>query len=67
MTQYLEPTHESVQRYFTPWQDGGERSCWTCMHSIGYDGTHLWCQRARLVVVFPCGSWERGAGCDVPA
>ena len=54
----LEPAH----KYFTPWQDGGERSCWTCTHSLGYDGTHLWCQQHRLVVVMPCGWWERGAG-----
>jgi len=55
-------------RYFTPWQAWDEtRTCWTCAHSIGYDGVHLWCQRAQLVVVIPCGSWERRAGCDVPA
>ena len=24
------------------------------------DGFHLWCERHRLVVVFPCGWWERG-------
>jgi hypothetical protein len=23
-------------------------------------GFHLWCERHRLLVVFPCGWWERG-------
>lgn len=50
--------------YFSPWSDWEGRSCVTCAHSIGYDGFHLWCQRAEVVVVMPCGSWERGAGCD---
>ncbi len=26
------------------------------------DGVHLWCERHRLVVVFPCGWWERKPG-----
>jgi hypothetical protein len=25
------------------------------------DGWHLWCERHRLVVAFPCGWWKRGA------
>ncbi len=52
--------------HFTPWTDSADRSCWTCAHSTGYDGVHLWCVRHRLVVVFPCACWERGAGCDEP-
>jgi hypothetical protein len=54
----------TLQQHFTPWTASEARTCWTCAHSIGYDGTHLWCQRAAHVVVMPCGSWERGAGCD---
>ena len=46
------------------WRDSPEPSCCSCAHSIGYDGIHLWCQCAALVVGMPCGSWERGAGCD---
>ena len=26
---------------------------------------HLWCERHRLVVVFPCGWWEREARADL--
>jgi len=33
-------------------------------HSIGYDGVHLWCDQHRLVVVDPCGWWQREPGCD---
>ncbi|MGA8051300.1 MAG: hypothetical protein WCA09_14075 [Burkholderiales bacterium] len=40
------------------------RSCWTCARAIGYDGVHLWCRHFRLVVVQPCGLWEREPGCD---
>jgi hypothetical protein len=29
-----------------------------------FDCWHLWCERYRLVVVFPCGWWEREAGAD---
>lgn len=50
--------------YFSPWRGSEARACATCTHSIGYDGTHLWCQKHQLVVVYPCGWWERGAGCD---
>jgi hypothetical protein len=59
-TREPQPAHQ----HFTPWADGPERSCWTCTHAIGYDGVHLWCQQHRLVVIDPCGWWERGAGCD---
>ena len=41
-----------------------QRSCATCRHSIGWDSVHVFCQRARIVSVFPCGHWEREAGCD---
>jgi len=58
------PRQQATRQYFTPWTDGAERSCWTCAHAIGYDGVHLWCQRYRLVVVQPCGLWQREAGCD---
>jgi hypothetical protein len=53
------------EAYFSPWQEGLERDCRTCRYSIGQpDGIHLWCERHRLVVVFPCGWWEREAGAD---
>lgn len=47
---------------FSPWRDAPERSCWTCAHATGYDGVHLWCRQHRLVVLTPCGWWERGQG-----
>jgi hypothetical protein len=50
-------------RAFSPWLDPG-RDCGTCAHSIGMDGPHLWCQRTRIVVVMPCGSWQREPGTD---
>ena len=25
---------------------------------------HLWCERHQIVVVYPCGLWEREAGVD---
>jgi hypothetical protein len=51
--------------YFNPWRDAPERDCRTCRYSIGRpDGVHLWCERHRLVVVFPCGLWERAAGAE---
>ena len=31
---------------------------------IGCDGVHLWWQRAAVLVLMPCGLWERGAGRD---
>jgi hypothetical protein len=51
--------------YFDPWRAGLERDCRTCRYSIGApDGHHLWCEKHRLVVVFPCERWEREAGAD---
>lgn len=51
--------------HFNPWHAFADsRSCWTCQHSIGIDGVHLWCERARVVPNGPCGNWQRGAGCD---
>ncbi len=50
--------------YFNPWRDGLERDCRTCTYSAWYDGTHMWCEWHRIVVVMPCGCWKRGAGCD---
>lgn len=58
--------HASLTRYFNPWDGMEKRSCWTCVASVGYDGNHLWCRRHELVVVMPCGLWEREAGCDEP-
>jgi hypothetical protein len=50
---------------FNPWRDASERACVTCRYSIGRsDGFHLWCERHKLVTVFPCGWWEREAGAD---
>jgi hypothetical protein len=52
--------------YFNPWRDASERACATCRYSSGMpDGHHLWCEKHRHVVVFPCGWWERAAGADV--
>jgi hypothetical protein len=51
------------QRYFSPWVDA-RRDCAKCAHSIGMDGPHLWCQLTKIVVVMPCGSWEREPGTD---
>lgn len=34
--------------------------------ATGYDSVHLWCERFRIVVIDPCGCWQRGAGCDEP-
>jgi hypothetical protein len=51
--------------YFNPWRGAPERDCRTCRYAIGRpDGIHLWCEKHRLVVVFPCGWWEREAGAD---
>ncbi len=53
------------EAYFNPWREAQERDCRTCRYSIGQpDGVHLWCERHRLVVAFPCGWWEREAGAD---
>ena len=50
-------------RLFSPWGDA-RLTCATCAHSVGYDGTHLWCEKHRIVVVMPCGAWEREPGAD---
>ena len=53
--------------YFSPFNpDTDKRSCRTCAHSIGYGEHHLFCLRTERVMVYPCGQWERGAGCDEP-
>jgi len=51
------------QGHFSPWRDD-KRACATRAHSLGYDGTHLWCELHRIVVVMPCGAWEREPGTD---
>ena len=38
--------------------------CATCRHSIGWDSVHVFCNRAAIVAVYPCGHWEREAGSD---
>jgi len=51
--------------YFRPFGESGpRRSCSTCCHAVGWDSVHVFCQRARIVSVYPCGHWEREAGCD---
>lgn len=50
------PDPQPARRHLTPWAADDPRSYWTCAHSIGYDGTHLWWQGAALDVVIPCGS-----------
>jgi hypothetical protein len=56
-----------VVGYFSPWRDDEQRVCRTCAHAIGTaDGWHLWCERHRIVVVFPCALWEREPGADKP-
>jgi len=48
---------------FSPFASSESRSCRTCASSTGTpDGWHLWCARHRIVVVYPCGLWERAAG-----
>jgi hypothetical protein len=52
-------------RFFRPFGNGAtDQSCASCRHSIGQDSVHVYCQRARIVPVYPCGHWEREAGCD---
>jgi hypothetical protein len=48
---------------FLAWLDQAH-NCATCAHSIGNDGPHLFCQRTGIVVVMPCGAWEREPGAD---
>lgn len=50
--------------FFSPFGVPEARACATCRHSIGWDSVHVFCQRARIVSVYPCGHWEREAGCD---
>jgi hypothetical protein len=50
-------------RHFSPFRDA-QQTCATCRHSIGYDGTHLWCESHRIVVVMSCGVWEREPGTE---
>ena len=57
------PARAEQHRHFSPWGDA-QKVCATCTHSLGYDGTHLWCQFHRIVVVMPCGSWEREPGTE---
>ena len=53
------------EAYFNPWRADQGGDCRTCRYSTGQpDGTHLWCSHHRLVVVFPCGWWEREARAD---
>ena len=60
----LNQATQGAARHFSPWLEAPDRSCWTCTNAIGYDGIHLWCERARMVVVMPCGRWERCPGSD---
>jgi hypothetical protein len=57
------PLPFTESRHFSPWLDQ-THTCSTYAHSIGMDGPHYCCQRHCIVVVMPCGAWERGAGCD---
>jgi len=61
------PAREPVPnlRFFRPFRETDPpRSCRCCRHAIGWDSVHVFCQRAAIVPVFPCGHWEREAGCD---
>lgn len=40
--------------------------CRTCTHSIEHGEHHLFCNVHGIVSVYPCGRWERGAGCHTP-
>ena len=55
--------HSERPRGFSPWLDPS-RDCGTCRHSIGTEDPHLFCQRSGIVVVRPCGAWEREPGAD---
>jgi hypothetical protein len=60
----IEPAQQlGEHRTFSPWVNAS-RDCRTCVHSIGMDGPHRWCQRTRIVVVMPCGAWQREPGAD---
>ncbi|KPK05885.1 MAG: hypothetical protein AMJ64_10585 [Betaproteobacteria bacterium SG8_39] len=52
-------------RFFHPFGERAtDRRCAACRHAIGWDSVHVFCQRARIVSVYPCGHWEREAGAD---
>ena len=57
---------QQAYRHFSPFWDAPEGwDCRTCAHSVRQiDGHHLFCQRARIVLVDLCGRWERPAGED---
>jgi len=58
-------TDATVQRSFSPFGHAdADHGCASCRHSIGWDSVHVFCQRARIVAVTPCGHWEREAGSD---
>jgi len=57
------PANLTPHRHFSPWLDV-QHACATCTHAIGMDGPHHWCQRTSIVVVMPCGAWEREPGTD---
>jgi len=57
------PVDSALHRHFSPWL-AVQRACSTCTHAVGMDGAHFWCQRHQIVVVMPCGCWEREPGCD---
>jgi hypothetical protein len=54
-----------LPRFFRPFAENGARcACASGRHAIGWDGVHVFCQRAAIVPVYPCGHWEREAGSD---
>ena len=57
------PVDIAEHRHFSPWLDA-QRLCGTCRHAVGMDGPHFWCQRHKIVLVLPCGCWEREPGAD---
>ncbi|MDX1376142.1 MAG: hypothetical protein R3357_11295 [Burkholderiales bacterium] len=63
----VHPAHTGARPqavFFSPFGAAEGRSCATCRHSIGWDSVHLFCQRARIVPVYPCGHWAREPGAD---
>jgi hypothetical protein len=58
---------KGLMAYFNPFNaDTDKRNCWTCTHSMRRGEHHVFCRATNMVTVFPCGRWERGAGCDEP-
>jgi hypothetical protein len=57
------PVELAQQRHFSPWLDQAH-TCATCTHAVGTTGPHLWCEHHRIVVVLPCGLWQREPGAD---